>query len=505
MSDVRSYRCEPAGRNGPGRFAVCALAAAVSAAFLLMGCQPKTGAAPAGKAPARPPAAVTLAPATTQDVPVYLDEIGKVLAMQIVSVVPQVGGKLIAAHVEDGADVQKGQLLFEIDPRPFEAALASAKATLQQSQAELALAEVELKRTASAVASAAVSELLFDQKKSAVAVAEAHVAAGKAAVQTAELNLEYTKIYSPVAGRAGALLIHVGNVVKEGAAPLLTIQQLDPIYAEFTVTENDLDVVRKSMAGESLDLSEQARKNLKVQVDMATDAAKALAAFRESSATSRPTSAAQSEPTPSEPLNPSAVASQPAKDFTTAREGKLTFLDNVVQAGTVKLRATLPNADRRFWPGQFVNVRLILTTKKNAVVVPVEAQQIGQVGPFVYVVGDDGIAQLRPITPGQTQGNMLVVAKGLAPGEKVIVAGHMMVMPGGPVMVLPPGGGPPGGGPPGAGMPGMPGGPGGAVPGAPGGAKPPTSEPSAEGPSLQPHSAEPKPGEGAPGGNPERE
>jgi len=443
---------------------------------LLAGCRGRGAAQEKG--PSMPPAIVALAPATTSDVPIYLDEIGKVLAMQIVSVVPQVGGKLIAAHVEDGADVKKGQLLFEIDPRPFEAALASAKATLEQSKAELALAEVELRRTASAVASAAVSELQHDQKKSAVAVAEAHVAAGKAAVQTAELNLEYTKIYSPVTGRAGALLVHPGNVVRENAAALLTIEQLDPIYAEFTVTENDLGVVRKFMDGTGLNLSDEGRKSLKVQVSIPTGTGKALTALGEAVSTrvsmpSMPGMPAQTSQ-PGQVLQPGAPslpvpASRPTNGLDAPREGTLTFLDNVVQeGGRVKLRATLPNTDHRFWPGQFVNVRLVLTTKKDAVLVPAEARQIGQVGPFVYVVGDDRVAQMRPITAGQLQGNMLVVTKGVQAGEKVIVTGHMLVVPGQPVMVM-------GDGPPGGGMPGMPGMPGGG--GGPGGTAAGTTRP----------------------------
>lgn len=463
-------RITGAGRAG---VVICVIGAAGLAACSLAGCRGRGAAQEKG--PSMPPAIVTLAPATASDVPIYLDEIGKVLAMQIVSVVPQVGGKLIAAHVEDGADVKKGQLLFEIDPRPFEAALASAKATLEQSKAELALAEVELRRTASAVASAAVSELQHDQKKSAVAVAEAHVAAAKAAVQTAELNLEYTKIYSPVTGRAGALLIHPGNVVRENAAALMTIEQLDPIYAEFTVTENDLGVVRKFMDGKGLDLSDEGRKSLKVQVSIPTGTGKALTALGEavSSRSLMPTPAGQTSQ-PGQVRQPGAPslpipASQPANGLDAAREGALTFLDNVVQeGGRVKLRATLPNTDHRFWPGQFVNVRLVLTTKKDAVLVPAEARQIGQVGPFVYVVGDDRVAQMRPITPGQLQGNMLVVAKGVQAGEKVIVTGHMLVIPGQPVMVM-------GDGPPGAGMPGMPGMPGGA--GGPGGAAAGTTRP----------------------------
>ncbi|NLE59466.1 MAG: efflux RND transporter periplasmic adaptor subunit, partial [Planctomycetes bacterium] len=227
-----------------GRIAGLLIAAAAVGCF--PGCEPgdKQGTQP----PSRPPARVTTASAISRDVPIYLERIGRIMALEVVAIVPQVGGKLIAAHVQDGADVRKNDLLFEIDPRPFEAELASAQAGLAQDKALLELASAELTRFESAVAMNAVSKLEYDQRKNAVAIAEAKVEAAKASVQTAKLNLEYTRILSPIDGRAGALLVHPGNVVKENDAPLLMIQRLDPIYAEFTITENDLGTVRELMA-----------------------------------------------------------------------------------------------------------------------------------------------------------------------------------------------------------------------------------------------------------------
>lgn len=369
---------------------------------------------PQAQMPARPPAHVTVATAVTRDVPVYLDEIGRILPIQTVAIVPQVGGKIIAAHIQDGAQVAKGDLLFEIDPRPFEAALALAKASLAQNKAELELAQAELARMAGAVASLAVSQMQFDQKKNAVAVAEARVAAAEAAVDAAKLNLEYTKIYSPLDGRAGALLIHPGNIARENAAPLLVIQQMDPIYAEFTVTENDLGTVRKFAASRGQEFSESIAQRLRVEVDVPGDSTRVLTAL--------------GTPGPS---------SQPGSGGAGPREGKLTFMDNTVQStsGTVRLRASVPNADRYFWPGQFVNVRLVLTTKVSAVLIPAQAQQIGQQGAYVYVVTPDQTAEHRPIVPGQRQADLIVVESGLKAGEQVIVTGQMLVMPGGPVVV----------------------------------------------------------------------
>ena len=413
ISDQRTVMLNLAQRARAGRpwYGVVGLSLALVALVVVTGCE-------RGKAasimPARPPAQVTVAAAESRDVPVYLDEIGKTVAVENVSIIPQVGGKVIAAHVQDGADVKKGDLLFEIDPRPFEATLASAKATVAQNKAEAEQAHSEFSRMESLGNTAAMSKMEIDQKRSAWAVAEAKVLASEAAVQSAQLNLEYTKIYAPIDGRAGALLVDPGNVVKDNDKPLLVIQRLDPIYAEFSVPENDLGTVRKFIASRGGNLVNSPEKGLKVMVDVPGNSQRVLAAL-------------------------GAPSTQPTTTRSTAgpREGPLTFLDNSVQngSGTIRLRATLPNADRYFWPGQFVNVRVVLETRKDAVLIPAQAEQVGQVGPFVYVVNEDSTAEIRQITPGQPQGEMMVVEKGLTPGEKVIVTGQMMVMPGGKVQV----------------------------------------------------------------------
>ncbi|HVT87493.1 MAG TPA: efflux RND transporter periplasmic adaptor subunit [Tepidisphaeraceae bacterium] len=373
-----------------------------------------------GKGPATAPAAaanaapVTAAAAFSRDVPVYLDEIGKVVAMDSVAVVPQVAGKVISTQVEDGAYVKKGQLLFEIDPRPFEAALASAKASLAQNRADLDWAQADFKRTEELMSTNVVSQLEFEQKKSVLGVDQAKIDASQAAIQMAELSLEYARILAPIEGRAGARLVDPGNVVKANEGTMLVIQRLDPIYAEFTVTENDLGTVRKFMADHGMEVGNEANLGLKVEVDVPANSERVMATLTK------------------------AIA-QPATAPAQKRAGTLTFMDNSIQAGsgTVKLRATVPNSDHYFWPGQFVNVRLVLTTQKNAVLIPAAAEQIGQQGPYVYVVGNDQTAQMRPIVPGQRQGDALVVEGGLAAGEQVITSGHMLVQPGSKVMVLP--------------------------------------------------------------------
>jgi membrane fusion protein, multidrug efflux system len=281
----------------------------------------------------------------------------------------------------------------------------------------LALARTEFKRMEELVTNKAVSQSEYDQKKSAVEVWSAKQLAQEAAVVQAKLNVEYTKIVSPIDGRAGARLVDMGNVVKANEGTMLTIQRLDPIYAEFTITENDLGTVRKYIRAKGLELGDTPEQGLKVLVDLPADSPKVIAAI--------------GAPT---------ASTQPGKGQIGAREGTLTFLDNAVQsgAGTVKLRATVPNKDGYFWPGQFVNTRLVLATKKAAVLIPIQAQQIGQQGPFLYVIekNDKGaIAKIRPIQPGQRHGDMLVVDKGLQPGEQVVVTGQMLVAPNGPVMV----------------------------------------------------------------------
>lgn len=390
---------------------VC-LIALLALVLALAGCKKQE----APQAPAeRPPTPVEVVSAVTEDVPLYLDAIGRTVATEIVSIVPQVGGKVIATHVEDGADVKKGQLLFEIDARPFQAALASAQAALAQAKADRQQARVEFNRVKGLIESSAVSQIEYETRQNALAVAEAKVEAAEAAVQTAELDLEYTKVFSPIDGRSGARLVDAGNVVRANDRPMLVIQRLEPIYAEFTVTENDLGTVRKFIATAGLDLGLEPHKGLTVLVDVPGD--------------SQPVQAALGQPRP---------ATQPGKYRGGPREGTLTFLDNTVQegAGTVKARALLPNADRYFWPGQFVNVRIVLAVKKGAVLIPAQAQQIGQMGPYVYVVAADGTAEMRPIVPGQRHGERMVVEKGLEPNDPVITVGHMLIRPGAKVRVV---------------------------------------------------------------------
>jgi multidrug efflux system membrane fusion protein len=332
----------------------------------------------------RPPAPVTVAAAITQNVPVYIDAVGKIVAREVVSIQPQVSGRITQIHFADGADVKVGQLLFTIDPRPYQAQLNQAEANLAQAEAALSLAKINFSRVENISDPRAVSRQDYDTKKSAVDNADALVKQNRAAVENSRLNLEYSTIRSPINGRAGQRAVDVGNVVAANSGSLLVIQRLDPVYADFTVTENELTAVQRNMA----------KRSLHVEVRL-----------------------------PDENGD--------------AREGQLTFLDNAVQegTGTVKLRATLPNSDRRFWPGRFAKIRLIIDSQLDAVLVPAEAPQLSAKGSFVYVVKNDASAELRTVKLGQRQGELVVVADGLKPNEKVVVKGQLGVTPGGKVRV----------------------------------------------------------------------
>jgi multidrug efflux system membrane fusion protein len=354
------------------------------AVFLLVGataagCDRKTSAPPE-----RPAAPVTVAAAIADEVPVYIDAVGRIVAREVVSVQPQVSGQIVKIHFIDGAEVRAGQVLFSIDPRPFQAQLNQAEANLAEAQASLNLAKTNFARVQNVTDQRAVSRQDYDTKKNAVDIAEAQVRQNRAAAERARLDLEYCTIRAPIDGRAGQRLVDVGNIVSANNRILLVIQRLDPIYADFTVTERELGAVQKNMA----------RRALRVEVSLPDETAK-------------------------------------------PRQGKLTFLDNAVQegSGTVKLRATVANADRRFWPGRFIKVRLVLDSLPQAVLVPASAPQMSANGTFLYVVRQDSTAEQRAVKLGQRQGDLVVVDEGLKSGEQVVVRGQLGVTPGGKVRV----------------------------------------------------------------------
>ena len=312
------------------------------------------------------PRPVTTAKVITQDVPLYLDEIGNTAAYETVQIQAQVSGQIVSREFKDGGDVKKGDLLFLIDPKPYEAALASA-------QADLALHQATLKRQEELKAKNVTASQEFD-------TAQANARRAEAAVAAAQVNLDRCYIKSPIDGRAGLRNVDIGNVVGPGGTtPLLTIMGMDPIYTDFTVAEPDLPLVRRYLNN----------PNLKVVTDAEDD---------------------NVEP----------------------RSGTLYFIDNAVQAGagTVKLRGVTPNADRALWPSQFVKVRLILDVLKEARLVPGTAVQIGQNGPYLFVVKADSTLELRQVKPGQSQSDLTVITDGVQAGEVVVTSGQLQLSPG---------------------------------------------------------------------------
>jgi multidrug efflux system membrane fusion protein len=319
--------------------------------------------AKATQPPARP---VLVAKVISKDVPLYLDEIGTCAAYETVQVQAQVAGQITARHFQDGADVKTGDLLFTIDPRPYQAAL-------DQAQAQAALDQVTLKRQVELRARNVTSSQDFD-------TAQANARKSEALAAAAQVNVDFCYIKSPINGRIGLRNVDVGNLVGPSSPSLVTIQGLDPIYTDFTVAETDLALVRKYLGG----------PNVKVQTY-----------------------------SPDEKIAP--------------RLGDLYFIDNAVQpgSGTVKARGVTPNQDRAFWPSEFVRVRFILDTVKDARLVPSQAVQISQNGPFVFVMKPDNTVDLRPVKPGQRQdGDLVVVESGIQPDETVVVTGQLALAPG---------------------------------------------------------------------------
>src|SRR5215813_4996418 len=225
---------------------VAGVALLLAFAFFAASCN--RGKAQAASADTLPPPLVSLAEASARDVPHYLDEIGRNTAFESVNVMPQVSGRITERRFQDGDNLKKGQLLFVIDPSPFQAQLDSAQANLAQAKASLELAKIQFARDQELVGTRAISKQDYDTKKNTVDVNQAQVEAAQAAIETAQINLDYCYIHSPIDGRAGARLVDVGNVVQPNTTSLLSIQRLDPIYATFTITERDLPAVQKEMS-----------------------------------------------------------------------------------------------------------------------------------------------------------------------------------------------------------------------------------------------------------------
>jgi multidrug efflux system membrane fusion protein len=327
---------------------------------------------------------VTVAKATVKSVPVQVEAIGNVEAYSNVSVRTQIAGEIERAYFTQGDNVKKGQLLFTLDRRPFQAELDQLEATLARDQAQLANAQAQAERNEKLFQQGIISKDQYDTFRTTARAQEATVRAGQAAIENAKINLSYCSIYSPIDGRTGAYQVYPGNIAKVNDTVLVVINQVHPVYVTFAVPEQYLGEVREY----------QARSPLAVEAHVSSD------------------------PRP------------PAT-------GQLAFIDNAVDTatGTIKMRATFPNSDDRLWPGQFVNVVMRLSIQANATMVPSQAVQTGQIGKYVFVVKPDSTADLRPVAAGETVQGETVIEKGVAPGDTVVTDGQLLLAPGSKVEI----------------------------------------------------------------------
>ncbi len=366
------------------RLLALALCAAAALALLLAGC--------AGK---KPPRAmrfpVTVARVETRAVPEVLEASGTVEPRQTVAVTCQVGGMVERVTFREGEDVRAGQVLFQIDPRPFRVALDQAVATMARDRAQAKDALAQAQRYKELVAQQYVAQQDYESKRAAAEALFATVRADSAAAANARLNLNYTTIRSPITGRAGNLMVHAGNLVKanDTGNPMVTVNQMRPILVHFAIPQDQLARVLREHSS-----------NMEVT------------AF------------------------PDTAGAAP-------QVGRLNFVDNTVDpsTGTVLLKAEFPNNQGVLWPGQFVRVRLRLHVDPNAVTVPAAAVNSGQNGSFVYVVKPDTTVDQRPVQVGRTAGDLAVIASGVQPGETVVTDGQQRLTPGARVAIRAPRGG----------------------------------------------------------------
>jgi len=365
------------------RAAFRVLAAALLASLLpLAGCSSKPAESPGMRMDFRVP--VTVAKAVTKTVPVQVEVIGNVEAYSNVSVRTQIAGEIERAYFTQGQDVKRGQLLFTLDRRPFEATLHQYEANMARDQAQLANARAQAERNNKLFQAGIISKDQYDTVHTNAQALEASVRADRAAVENAKVSLSYCSIYSPIDGRTGSYQIYPGNIAKVNDTVLVLINQVDPIYVTYAVPEQYFAEVKKY----------QAQGALAVQAYI-----------------------------PNDPRPPAV--------------GQLAFIDNAVDAttGTIKMRATFRNPDSRLWPGQFVNVVMRLTTRPNATVVPSQSVQTGQAGKYLFVVKPDETADLRQVVAGETVSGDTVIEKGVAPGESVVTDGQLLLAPGSKVEI----------------------------------------------------------------------
>jgi len=358
-------------------------AAAIAGPLALIALAACSGKAPGGGG--NEPVPVTVGTVTQKDVPILISEIGTVEPYSTVAVKAQVGGELVEVRFHEGQDVRQGEILFRIDSRPYDAALKAARAQLDKDTVQLKTAQQDVVRYADLVKKDYVTQEEFDRIRTNAAALEAAVAADGAVVENAVVQLDYCTIRSPIDGRTGKLVVNRGNIVKANAdTPLVVINQIDPIYVSFSVPEQNLTEIKTRRAAGKLEVMASLPDN------------------------------------GSPPLS-----------------GWLSFVDNTVDrsTGTVALKATFPNRDHALWAGQFVSAGLLVSIRRNATLVPEQAIQTGQQGPYVYVVKPDLTVESRAVVPGTAYQHETIVEKGVQAGERVVTDGQIRLVPGATVKI----------------------------------------------------------------------
>jgi len=372
------------------------LAATLILFFLIAcsGCSKTEADASAGKGgqggPGKePPAPVTAADVVTKTVPLELRAFGTVEPNASVDVKSQISGELEAVHFEKGQDVEVGDLLFTIDARPAKAQKALAEANLARDKAQFENAQMEAERQKQLFDSKLASEEQLAKAKTSAAALSATLSADKAAIQSASLSVKFSEIRSPLSGRTGDLLVHLGNLVQANGAVLVTIKQIRPIRVAFSLPQRELPAVMRRMN----------------EADAGDDALEVRAFV------------------PGEESVP--------------ETGRVALVDNAIDpsTGTIMVWAEFENAESRLWPGQLVNVVLTLSMQEGAITVPTSAVQTGQKGTYVFVAAKDGTAEQRPIAVDRAYGDDTVVSQGLAPGERVVTDGQLRLKPGSKISI----------------------------------------------------------------------
>ena len=357
-------------RRAIGAVLVLSLAAIVAIWRLSPGTEVPVAAAQT----AAPGVPVTAGTVVAQDVPVFLNGIGTVQAYNMVAIKSRVDGQIVKVDFKEGQDVKEGEPLLQIDPRPFQAALEQAQANKQKDEAQLVGAQLDLDRYEKLIGSGWQTRQSYDQQKATVGQLQASIKGDEAQINTAKLNLSYSDIRSPIDGRLGAKLVDKGNLVHANDnAPLVTITEVKPIFVSFTLPQETLDDVRENHKGS--------------------------------------------------PLVVYAYSGDGKKQLT---EGKLTLIDNSIDqsTGTVHLKARFDNDDERLWPGQFVSLRVVLSTRRKVATVPAQTVQNGPTGYYAYVIKPDDTVERRAVDIASIQDGIAVVTKGLSPGERIVVDGQ---------------------------------------------------------------------------------